>query len=57
MGSRRWGSRGSGYRYWIWICTHQAVVLDAGGLDAGGLDTGGLEVCATDFGSGSVLIR
>ena len=57
MGSRRWGSRGSGYRYWIWICTHQAVVLDAGGLDAGGLDTGGLEACATDFGSGSVLIR
>ena len=50
LGPRVWGSRGSGNRFRIWNCTHQA-----GGLESGGLESGGLEARATDFGSGSVL--
>ena len=54
LGSTLWGSTISGYRFWIYFCTHQARI--SGGLLSGGLLSGGLLSRATDFGSGSVFM-
>ncbi len=50
LGSRIWGSRVSGYGFWIWLRELSFGGLESGGLESGGLESGGLESWASEFG-------